>query len=182
MTYARSLGALVVGHPQDPGLSAGAAGDLAASSPACAACPPCRRMAERMGLERDLALVEMTGVALPRRPDHHRPQPCPRWPRAKAARAGRDGGHLDPPPDAERISTSATTAPSSSSRPPLRSEDDRLAMVEAVADGSDRHHLAPSTPRRTRNPSACPSRKPPPVPWRWKPSCPPRCGFTMPGT
>jgi dihydroorotase len=26
-------------------------------------------------------------------------------------------------------------------KPPLRSEDDRLAMVEAVADGHDRHHL-----------------------------------------
>jgi dihydroorotase len=60
MTYARSLGALVVGHPQEPGLSRGPRRP-AASSPRCAACPV-SPMAERMGLDRDLALVEMTGV------------------------------------------------------------------------------------------------------------------------
>ncbi|MGP1355961.1 MAG: dihydroorotase, partial [Roseicyclus sp.] len=61
MTYARGLGALIVGHPQEPGLSRGAAvtsGKFAALK-GLPAVPP---MAERMGLERDLALVEMTGV------------------------------------------------------------------------------------------------------------------------
>jgi dihydroorotase len=55
------LGALILGHPQDPGLSRGAAvtsGKFAALKGLPGA-PP---MAERMGLDRDLALVEMTGV------------------------------------------------------------------------------------------------------------------------
>ena len=61
LTYARGLGALVVGHPQEPALSRGAA----ASSGKFAALrglPAVSPMAERMGLERDLALVEMTGA------------------------------------------------------------------------------------------------------------------------
>jgi len=61
LAYAKSLGALVIGHPQDPGLSAGAAvtsGTFAALR-GLPAVPP---MAERLGLERDLALAEMTGV------------------------------------------------------------------------------------------------------------------------
>lgn len=61
MAYAQGLGALIVGHPQEAGLSAGAA---ATSGPLAAllGLPSVPAMAERMGLERDLALVEMTGV------------------------------------------------------------------------------------------------------------------------
>ena len=61
MTYARSLGALIVGHPQEPVLSEGAAvtsGKFASLRGLPAVSP----MAERMGLERDLALCEMTGA------------------------------------------------------------------------------------------------------------------------
>ena len=57
----RGLGALVVGHPQDPALSEGACvttGQFASSS----GCRTCRRWRSGMGLERDLALVEATGA------------------------------------------------------------------------------------------------------------------------
>ncbi len=63
LTYARGLGALVVTHVQDPGLSRGAAmtsGKFATLKGLPAVSP----LAERMGLERDLALLEMTGAAL----------------------------------------------------------------------------------------------------------------------
>ena len=61
LSYARSLGALIIAHPQDPGLSAGAA----ASSGKFASLrglPAVSSMAERMGLDRDIALLEMTGA------------------------------------------------------------------------------------------------------------------------
>ncbi len=59
LTYARSLGALVVGHPQDPGLSTGAAA-TSGKFASLKGLPAVSHLAERMGLERDLALVEMT--------------------------------------------------------------------------------------------------------------------------
>jgi dihydroorotase len=133
MTYARGLGALIVGHPQEPGLSRGAAvtsGKFAALK-GLPSVPP---MAERMGLERDLALVEMTGVR------YHADQlstaaALPALKRAKAAgldvTAGVSIHHLTLNElDVGNFRTFFKL------KPPLRSEDDRLAMVEAVADGT----------------------------------------------
>jgi dihydroorotase len=133
MTYARGLGALILGHPQDPGLSRGAAvtsGKFAALKGLPAA-PP---IAERMGLDRDLALVEMTGVR------YHADQlstaaALPALKRAKAAgldvTAGVSIHHLTLNElDVGDFRTFFKL------KPPLRSEDDRLAMVEAVADGT----------------------------------------------
>ena len=57
----RGLGALVVGHPQDPALSEGACvttGQFASQL----GLPDVSPVAERLGLERDLALVEATGA------------------------------------------------------------------------------------------------------------------------
>ena len=62
LTYARSLGALVIGHPQDPGLSAGAAA-TSGKFASLKGLPSVSPMAERIGLDRDLGLVEMTGAA-----------------------------------------------------------------------------------------------------------------------
>ncbi|MGB0905582.1 MAG: dihydroorotase, partial [Mangrovicoccus sp.] len=61
LTYARSLGALVVGHIQEPGLSNGAA-VTSGKFASLRGLPGVSPMAERLGLERDLALVEMTGA------------------------------------------------------------------------------------------------------------------------
>ena len=61
LTYARSLGALIVGHPQDPGLSAGAA-VTSGKFASLRGLPGVSPMAERMAFDRDMALVEMTGA------------------------------------------------------------------------------------------------------------------------
>ena len=133
MSYARSLGALVVGHPQDPGLSTGASA-TSGKFASIKGIPAVSPMAERMGLERDLALVEMTGVR------YHADQittakSLPALIRAKAAgldvTAGTSIHHLTLNEfDVGDYRTFFKFTP------PLRSEPDRLAMVAAVADGS----------------------------------------------
>ncbi len=132
LTYARSLGALVIGHPQDPDLSRGAAvtSSKFASLRGLAAVPP---MAECMGLDRDLALVELTDAR------YHADQittarSLPRLERAKASgmdvTAGISIHHLTLNElDVGDFRTFFKV------KPPLRSEDDRTSMVQAVASG-----------------------------------------------
>ena len=132
MTYARGLGALIVGHPQDPGLSRGAVATAGkfASLYGLPAAPP---MAERMGLERDLSLVEATGARW------HADQitaacALPALERSKSAGLdvtfGTSIHHLTLNEfDVGDYRTFFRFTP------PLRSEDDRMAMIEAVADG-----------------------------------------------
>jgi dihydroorotase len=101
MTYARGLGALIVGHPQEPGLSKGTAA-TSGKFASLYGLPAVSPMAEVMGLDRDLALVAMTGAR------YHADQittaaSLPALaPRARGG-AGCDRRGLDPPPDAERI-------------------------------------------------------------------------------
>ncbi len=132
MTYARGLGALIVGHPQDAGLSRGAAatGGKFASIYGIPAVSP---MAEVIGLDRDLTLVAMTGC---------------RWHADQittaralpALRRARDAG-LDVTAGISIHHLTLNEYDVGDYRtffrftPPLRSEDDRLAMVEAVAEG-----------------------------------------------
>ena len=132
LTYARSLDALVIGHPQDPDLSRGAAvtSSKFASLRGLAAVPP---MAECMGLDRDLALVELTDAR------YHADQittarSLPRLERAKASgmdvTAGISIHHLTLNElDVGDFRTFFKV------KPPLRSEDDRTSMVQAVASG-----------------------------------------------
>lgn len=132
LTYARALGALVVAHPQDPGLSAGAAvtsGKFASLRGLPAASP----MAERLGLERDLTLVEMTGARY-HADNLSTAAALPALERAHAAgldvSAGVNIHHLTLNElDVGDYRTFFKM------KPPLRSEDDRQAMVEAVASG-----------------------------------------------
>nr|WP_121063365.1 dihydroorotase [Chachezhania antarctica] len=132
LTYARSLGALVIGHPQDPALSAGAvvtSGKFASLRGLPAVSP----MAERMGLDRDIAVVEMTGAR------YHADQittarALPALERAKAngfdVTAGISVHHLTLNEfDIADYRTFFKLTP------PLRSEDDRVAMIEAVGSG-----------------------------------------------
>ncbi|MBN8633129.1 MAG: dihydroorotase [Rhodobacterales bacterium] len=133
MSYARSLGALVVGHPQDPGLSSGASA-TSGKFASLRGIPAVSPMAERMGLERDLALVEMTGVR------YHADQittakALPALASAKAAgldvTAGTSIHHLTLNEfDVGDYRTFFKVTP------PLRSEQDRLAIVAAVAEGT----------------------------------------------
>jgi len=132
LTYAGSLGALVLAHPQEPGLSQGAAvtsGKFATLRGLPAVSP----MAERMGLERDMALVEMT------RARYHADNlstavALPVLARAKAAgldvTAGVNVHHLT----LNELDVGAYRT-FFKLKPPLRAEDDRVAMVEAVASG-----------------------------------------------
>ncbi|MGH1445867.1 MAG: dihydroorotase [Cognatishimia sp.] len=132
MTYARSLGALVIAHPQEPGLSKGAAvtsGKFASLRGLPAVTP----MAERMGLDRDIALIEMTGVK------YHADQittarALPALERAKAngfdITAGTSIHHLT-----LNVLDVADYRTFFKIKPPLRSEEDRLAVVAAVKSG-----------------------------------------------
>lgn len=132
LTYARSLGALVMAHPQEQGLTAGAAA-TSGKFASLRGLPAVAPMAERMGLERDLALVEMTGVR------YHADAlstaaALPALARAKAAgldvTAGVNIHHLTLNElDVGDYRTFFKL------KPPLRAETDRMAMVEAVASG-----------------------------------------------
>ncbi len=132
MTYARGLGALIVGHPQDPGLSAGASA-TSGKFASLKGIPAVSPMAERIGLERDLALVEMTGARW------HVDQvtaaaALPALARARAAgldvTAGTSIHHLTL--NAFDVGDYRTFFKLT---PPLRDEDDRLATVQALASG-----------------------------------------------
>lgn len=132
LTYARSLGALVVGHPQDAGLSLGAAA-TSGKFASLRGLPAVSPMAERMGLERDLALVEMT------RARYHADQittaqALPALARARAAgldvTAGTSIHHLTLNEfDVGDYRTFFKLTP------PLRAEDDRQAIIAALAEG-----------------------------------------------
>jgi dihydroorotase len=132
LTYAAGLGALVIGHPQDPVLGDGAcmtSGQFASQL----GLPDVSPVAERIGLERDLALAEATGAR------YHADQlstaaSLPALARAKAAglpvTAGASIHHLTLNElDVGDYRTFFKLTP------PLRTEDDRMAMVEALADG-----------------------------------------------
>lgn len=132
MTYARGLGALIVGHPQEPGLSKGAAA-TSGKFASLYGLPAVSAMAEVMGLDRDLALVAMTGAR------YHADQitvaaSLPALRRAREAgldvTAGTSIHHLTLNEyDVAGYRTFFRFTP------PLRAEDDRLAMIEAVAEG-----------------------------------------------
>lgn len=132
LTYAKSLGALVLGHPQEPGLSKGASA-TSGKFASLRGIPAVHPMAERIGLDRDIGLIEMTGAR------YHADQittarSLPALERAKAngfaVTAGVSIHHLTLNEiDVGDYRTFFKLTP------PLRSEDDRLAMVEAVASG-----------------------------------------------
>lgn len=132
LTYARGLGALVIAHPQEPGLSNGAAvtsGKFATLRGLPAVSP----MAERMGLERDLALVEMTGA---RYHADNLSSAVALGPLERAKAAGLD---VTAGVNIHHLTLNELDVGDYRTffklKPPLRSEDDRVAMVEAVASG-----------------------------------------------
>lgn len=132
MSYAKAFGVAVAHRPADPWLSAGAAaseGEFAARM----GLPSVPAVAERIMLERDLALVELTGA----------PFIVDQVTTAGALESLKRG--LD-----RGLPVTATTSINHLSfneidigdyrtfcklDPPLRSEDDRQAVIEAVASG-----------------------------------------------
>jgi dihydroorotase len=133
MSYARSLGALVIAHPQDPGLSAGASA-TSGKFASLRGIPAVSPMAERMGLERDLALVEMTGVR------YHADQITTARALPALARAKEAGLDVTAGTSIHHLTLNEFDVGDYRTffkfTPPLRAEVDRLAIVAAVADGT----------------------------------------------
>lgn len=132
LTYARSLGALVIAHPQEPGLSAGASvtsGKFASLRGLPAVSP----MAERMGLDRDIALIEMTGAR------YHADQITAARTLPALERAKANGFDISAGTSIHHLTLNELDVADYRTffkmTPPLRSEEDRLAIVEAVASG-----------------------------------------------
>jgi dihydroorotase len=132
LTYARSLGALVVGHPQDPGLSAGAAATTGKFA-SLRGLPAVHPMAERMALDRDLALVEMTGARW------HADQVTTARALPPLERARHNGLDVTAGVSIHHVTLNEFDVGDYRTffklTPPLRSEDDRAAIVEALAAG-----------------------------------------------
>lgn len=132
MRYAAGLGALVMGHPQDPGLSQGAAATSGkfASLRGLAAVSP---LAERLGLERDLTLAQMTGVR------YHADQITTAAALPALARAKKAGLPVTAGISMHHLTLNELDVADYRTffkvKPPLRAEEDRLAMVAALRDG-----------------------------------------------
>lgn len=132
LSYAKSMGALTIGHPQEPHLSKGASA-TSGKFATIKGLPAVSPMAERMGLDRDIAMIEMTGAA------YHFDQittarAIPALERAKAngldVTAGTSIHHITLNElDIANFRTFFKV------KPPLRSEEDRMATVEALRDG-----------------------------------------------
>ncbi|MCX7558781.1 dihydroorotase [Sulfitobacter sp. F26204] len=132
MTYARSLGALVIAHPQEPTLSAGAAA-TSGKFASLRGLPAVSPMAERMGLDRDIALIEMTGAK------YHADQITTARALPALSRAKANGLDITAGIGIHHLSLNALDVADYRTffklKPPLRDEDDRLAVADAVASG-----------------------------------------------
>ncbi|WP_099824350.1 dihydroorotase [Oceaniglobus indicus] len=132
LTYARSLGALVIAHPQDPGLSRGAC-TTSGKFASLRGLPAVTPMAERMALDRDMALVEMTGAR------YHADQITTARSLPALERAKRNGLDVTAGVGIHHLTLNELDVGDYRTffkiKPPLRSEDDRKAMVAALASG-----------------------------------------------
>ncbi|WP_412555539.1 dihydroorotase [Shimia sp. MIT1388] len=132
LSYARSCGALVIAHPQEPGLSKGAAA-TAGKFAALRGLPAVSPMAERMGLDRDMALVEMTGAK------YHADQITAERALPALERAKKNGLDVTAGTSIHHLTLNELDVADYRTffkiKPPLRAEEDRLALIEAVKSG-----------------------------------------------
>ena len=123
---------MVIAHPQDPGLSEGAAA-TSGKFASLRGLPAVSPMAERLGLERDMAMVEMTGVR------YHADNLSTSGALRAMERAKADGLDVTAGVNIHHLTLNEFDVGDYRTffkiKPPLRSEDDRLAMIEAVASG-----------------------------------------------
>ncbi|PRY93601.1 dihydroorotase [Hasllibacter halocynthiae] len=133
LSYAGSLGALTVAHVQEPILSAGAAATSGAFA-TLRGLPGVSPMAERMGLERLIALAEMTGAPV------HADQITCRAALPALRRAKGGGADLTAGTSIHHLCLNALDVGPWRTffkvKPPLRPEEDRVAVVEALLDGT----------------------------------------------
>lgn len=132
LTYAKSMGALTIGHPQEPYLSNGASvtsGKFATLK----GLPAVSAMAERMGLDRDIAMIEMTGAA------YHFDQITTARALPALERAKANGLDVSAGTSIHHVTLNELDVANYRTffkvKPPLRSEDDRMATVEALRTG-----------------------------------------------
>ncbi len=132
LTYAKSLDALVIAHVQEPGLSEGAA-VTSGKFASLRGLPGVSPMAERMALDRDIGLLEMTGAK------YHADQITTARALPALERAKRNGLDITAGIGVHHLTLNELDVADYRTffklKPPLRSEDDRLAVVQAVADG-----------------------------------------------
>ncbi|MEM9579851.1 MAG: dihydroorotase [Pseudomonadota bacterium] len=133
LSYARSMGALVIGHVQEPILSKGAAA-TSGKFASLRGLPAVTAMAERMGLDRDISLIEMTGVR------YHVDQITTARALPALKRAKVNGLDITAGISIHHLTLNELDVADYRTffkvKPPLRSEDDRLAVVQALADGT----------------------------------------------
>ena len=132
LSYAKSLDALVIGHPQDPDLS----DDTSATSGKFASLrglPSVTPLAERMAIDRDMALVELTGV------QYHFDQITTARSIPALERAKENGHRITAGTSIHHLTLNEFDIADYRSffklNPPLRSENDRLAIIDAVNSG-----------------------------------------------
>ena len=132
LAYAANFNALVLGHAEDPELTAGASateGEFATRL----GLPAAPALAEAMIVARDIALVELTGAR------YHFGQISTRASLQIIAAAKARGLPVTCGVSAHHLSLNELDVGAYLTfrkvRPPLRSEDDRAAMVEGVASG-----------------------------------------------
>jgi len=132
LTYAKSLDALVIAHIQEPGLSDGAA-VTSGKFASLRGLPGVSPMAERMALDRDISLLEMTGAA------YHTDQITTARALPALERAKRNGLDITAGVGIHHLTLNELDVADYRTffklKPPLRAEDDRLAAVQAVDDG-----------------------------------------------
>lgn len=132
LTYARSLDALVIGHVQEPILSQGAAATKGKFA-SLRGLPDVSPMAERMGLDRDISLLEMTGAR------YHVDQITTARALPALERAKRNGLNITAGVSIHHLTLNEFDVADYRTffkfTPPLRAEEDRLAVIEAVASG-----------------------------------------------
>ncbi|MEO0487068.1 MAG: dihydroorotase [Pseudomonadota bacterium] len=132
LAYARSLGALVMAHVQEPGLSSGAAATSGARASRMGL-PAVTAMAERMALDRDIALIEMTGAA------YHADQVTTARALPALERAKGNGLNITAGVSIHHLTLSEAHIEDYRTffkvKPPLRTEADRHAVLEALKSG-----------------------------------------------
>lgn len=132
LSYAKSLGALVLGHPQEPILSKGAA-VTSGKFASLRGLPAVSAMAERMGLDRDIALLEMTGAK------YHFDQITTARALPALERAKNNGLDVTAGTSIHHLTLNEFDVADYRTffkvKPPLRAEDDRLAIVDALRHG-----------------------------------------------
>ena len=132
LSYARSLGALIIAHQQDPGLSKGAAA-TSGKFASLRGLPAVSAIAERMGLDRDIALLEMTGAK------YHADQITTARALPALQRAKTNGLDITAGTSIHHLTLNELDVADYRTffkvKPPLRSEEDRHAIIEALQSG-----------------------------------------------